>query len=68
MSAKRKAAKRKAAKRTCDVKTHFCSGEGVHRVEGTKAGDPVFDVCLACRAILSRQSVKVRESAKVRST
>lgn len=49
----------------CEVKTHLgCNGMAVRKVTGPKKGDPVFNCCLGCRAILSRQGVRVKEVAE----
>jgi hypothetical protein len=47
---------------TCEVKTHVgCNGQAVRRVKGPKKTDPEFWCCLGCRAVLSRQGVKVKD-------
>ena len=51
------------AKSECEVKHIFgCNGAGVIRLTGNKKGDPVFNCCLGCAAMLRRQGVKLKQA------
>jgi hypothetical protein len=52
----------KKKKPECEAKTQFCSGQGVRKVTRTRKGDPVFRCCLACRAILGRSGLKLKDA------
>jgi hypothetical protein len=55
-------APKKSKKPKCEAQTHLgCNGVAVRKVTGTKKGDPIFYCCLGCRAILSRQGVRLRD-------
>lgn len=46
----------------CEVKTHLaCNQSCVRKVSGKKKGDPVFHICIGCRAYLDRQGLKLKE-------
>lgn len=54
--------KRNPRKPKCDVRTHLaCNGQAVRKVTGTKKTDPIFNICIGCRAYLNRQGVKLRD-------
>ena len=45
---------------TCKVKSEFCSGQVVRLLTGPKKDDPKFWCCIACRAMLNRSGVKLK--------